>query len=219
MHQSKVCGPRRVYSRAVPTLSHEMVCVKGVYEERVCCRRRRRRRFRRCHPVAPGKCESRVTEYGALEFARGLPPLSHNPGSWIRLRHWRRHWRRHRRRHPHPASRDGGQGARTREGFAAQRRQCGGWRAPLAGAAAGRRRSELRRVTSRRKTNRRQRGDQALGFFGACFCRKEFLNASPSQSTLARQGRGLAHTSTSAHLLSLRKGSDEAVFFRETSVW
>ena len=32
--------------------------------------------------VAPGKCESRVTEYRALEYARGLPPVSHNPGSW-----------------------------------------------------------------------------------------------------------------------------------------
>ena len=72
--------------------------------------------------VAPGKCESRVTAYGALEYARGLPPLSHNPGSWRNkagsasatgaANHARR-------------LEMGGTVSRTREGFAAQQRQCG----------------------------------------------------------------------------------------------
>ena len=125
MRQSKVCGPRRVYARAVPTLSHEMVCVKGVYEERVCCRRRRR--FRRCHPVAPGKCESRVTEYGALEFARGLPPLSHNPGSWRKGAGCASATDAATGAATHTQRLEmGGTVSRTREGFAAQRRQCRG---------------------------------------------------------------------------------------------
>ena len=90
MHQSKMCRPRTVYARAVPTLSHEMVCVKGVYEERVCCRRRR---FRRCHHSSGSR---KVREPGDSVRSVGVrarpatlvpQPRVVEKGSGLRLRH------------------------------------------------------------------------------------------------------------------------------------
>ena len=106
--------------------------------------------------------ESRVTEYGALEYARGLPPLSHNPGSWRKGAGCASATDAATGAATHTQRLEmGGTVSRTRDVRGAAQAVRGA-RAPLAGAAAGRRRSELRRVTSRRKTN--LDGEQCLDF-------------------------------------------------------
>ena len=190
MRQSKVCGPRRVYARAVPTLSHEMVCVKGVVVGggmRVRCRSCRHcRRFRRCHHSSgsrkvrePG---DRVRSVGVRARPATVVPQPRvvEKQSGLRLRHWRRH----RRRQPPPASRDGGHSVAHARGL----RRSGGRTACWGGGRKEAERTQAGHLEAEDKPRRRA----VLGFFCACFVEKNFTTKLP-RTTL---GMGLARTGT-----------------------